>query len=169
MIEWRRCEVPGDLAGFIPVYGGSRGNDLWLYEKYKKGAGVMGVDIRELLPKDTEGRLRIIQETVPGRQITLAHVITSPKPIVYRKLGLNPDIDFERSAIGIITVTPSESAVIGADIAIKSGDVYLGFVDRFSGTLILTGRISSVESALQAVIHYFQNELGYATCPLTKK
>ena len=99
------------------------------------------MDIKELLPKDTEGRLRIIQETVPGRQITLAHVITSPKPIVYRKLGLNPDIDFDRSAIGIITVTPSESAVIGADIAIKSGDVYLGFVDRFSGTLILTGRI----------------------------
>ena len=46
------------------------------------------MDIKELLPKDTEGRLRIIQETVPGRQITLAHVITSPKPIVYRKLGL---------------------------------------------------------------------------------
>ena len=73
------------------------------------------MDIKELLPKDTEGRLRIIQETVPGRQITLAHVITSPKPIVYRKLGLNPDIDFDRSAIGIITVTPSESAVIGAE------------------------------------------------------
>ena len=54
------------------------------------------MDIKELLPKDTEGRLRIIQETVPGRQITLAHVITSPKPIVYRKLGLNPDIDFDR-------------------------------------------------------------------------
>ena len=90
------------------------------------------MDIKELLPKDTEGRLRIIQETVPGRQITLAHVITSPKPIVYRKLGLNPDIDFDRSAIGIITVTPSESAV-------------------------------------KAVIHYFQNDLGYATCPVTKK
>ena len=116
------------------------------------------MDIKELLPKDTEGRLRIIQETVPGRQITLAHVITSPKPIVYRKLGLNPDIDFERSAIGIIT-----------DIAIKSGDVYLGFVDRFSGTLILTGRISAVESAVKAVIHYFQTDLGYATCPVTKK
>ena len=98
------------------------------------------MDIKELLPKDTEGRLRIIQETVPGRQITLAHVITSPKPIVYRKLGLNPDIDFD-----------------------------LGFVDRFSGTLILTGRISAVESAVKAVIHYFQNDLGYATCPVTKK
>ena len=95
---------------------------------------------------------------MPGRQITLAHVITSPKPIVYRKLGLNPDIDFDRSAIGIITVTPSESAVIGADIAIKSGDVYLGFVDRFSGTLILTGRISASRfylSILPLIVGYF--------------
>ena len=128
------------------------------------------MDIKELLPKDTEGRLRIIQETVPGRQITLAHVITSPKPIVYRKLGLNPDIDFDRSAIGIITVTPSESAVIGADIAIKSGDVYLGFVDRFSGTLISDRTYFLQQNLLfKAVIHYFQNDLGYATCPVTKK
>ena len=87
------------------------------------------MDIKELLPKDTEGRLRIIQETVPGRQITLAHVITSPKPIVYRKLGLNPDIDFDRSAIGIITVTPSESAVIGADIAMNEMEAVFFFRD----------------------------------------
>ena len=86
------------------------------------------MDIKELLPKDTEGRLRIIQETVPGRQITLAHVITSPKPIVYRKLGLNPDIDFDRSAIGIITVTPSESAVIGAQNAIQRRLVSTGIL-----------------------------------------
>ena len=117
------------------------------------------MDIKELLPKDTEGRLRIIQETVPGRQITLAHVITSPKPIVYRKLGLNPDIDFDRSAIGIITVTPSESAVIGADIAIKSGDVYLGFVDRFSGTLIVTGTVSETEAALKAILDYVEEKM----------
>ena len=126
------------------------------------------MDIKELLPKDTEGRLRIIQETVPGRQITLAHVITSPKPIVYRKLGLNPDIDFDRSAIGIITVTPSESAVIGADIAIKSGDVYLGFVDRFSGTLIVTGTVSEVEAALSALMDYAENILGFTCCKITK-
>ena len=126
------------------------------------------MDIKELLPKDTEGRLRIIQETVPGRQITLAHVITSPKPIVYRKLGLNPDIDFDRSAIGIITVTPSESAVIGADIAIKSGDVYLGFVDRFSGTLIVTGTVSETEAALKAILDYVEEKMGFTVCNMTR-
>ena len=51
----------------------------------------------------------------------------------------------------------------------KAAAIDLGFVDRFSGTLILTGRISAVESAVKAVIHYFQNDLGYATCPVTKK
>ena len=52
-----------------------------------------------------EGLLRIIQESVPGREVTLAHVIASPKPIVYRKLGLNPNIDFDKAAIGIIKMT----------------------------------------------------------------
>lgn len=127
------------------------------------------MDIRDLLPEDAEGRLRIIQETVPGKQITLAHVVSSPKPIVYRKLGLNPNIDFERAAIGIITMTPSESAIIASDIAIKTADVYLGFVDRFSGTLIITGRIASVEASLQAILQYFKVELGFAICKITKR
>lgn len=127
------------------------------------------MDIRDLLPEDAEGRLRIIQETVPGKQITLAHVVSSPKPIVYRKLGLNPNIDFERAAIGIITMTPSESAIIASDIAIKTADVYLGFVDRFSGTLIITGRIASVEASLQAILQYFKRELGFAVCKITKR
>lgn len=127
------------------------------------------MDIRDLLPEDAEGRLRIIQETVPGKQITLAHVVSSPKPIVYRKLGLNPNIDFERAAIGIITMTPSESAIIASDIAIKTADVYLGFVDRFSGTLIITGRIASVEASLQAILQYFKREVGFAICKITKR
>ena len=37
----------------------------------------MGVDIKDLLPSDDEGRLRIIQEQVPGNQISLAHIIKS--------------------------------------------------------------------------------------------
>ena len=77
------------------------------------------MDIKDLLPKDTEGRLRIIQELVPGKQITLAHIIGGPRPVVYKKLGLNPDIDYDSSAIGIINMSPPESAVIAGDIAIK--------------------------------------------------
>ena len=98
----------------------------------------------DLLTKDPTEPLRIIQETVPGKQISLAHIIGGPKPIVYRKLGLNPDIDYDRSAIGILNITPPESAVIAADIAVKAGDIDLGFVDRFSGSLIITGDRKSV-------------------------
>ena len=98
-------------------------------------------DLQQMLPtdpQDAEGKMRIIQELVPGKQITLAHVIGGPRPIVYKKLGLNPDVDYGNSAIGILNMSPPESAVIASDISIKTGDVYLGFVDRFSGTLIIT-------------------------------
>ena len=126
-------------------------------------------DINDLFPHAEDGRLRIIQEHVPGKQITLAHIIGSPRPIVYKKLGLNPDIDYGSSAIGIITVSPPESAVIASDISVKSGDVYLGFVDRFSGSLIITGRLSEVETAINEIVTYFRDDLGYACCDVTRR
>ena len=112
--------------------------------------------------------MRIIQELVPGKQITLAHVIASPDPIMYQKLGLNPDIDFTGSAIGILTVSPAETAIIAADIATKSGNIDLSFVDRFSGTLIITGLISDVESALKAICDYAEERLGFSVCELSR-
>lgn len=36
-----------------------------------------------------QDKARIIQEYVPGKQITIAHVIANPKPEVYKKLGLD--------------------------------------------------------------------------------
>ena len=79
-------------------------------------------------------QIRIVQETVAGKEITFAHVMGGPAPIIYQKLGLNPQVDYRSSAIGIMNMTPSESAVIASDIAVKSGNVYLGFADRFTGT-----------------------------------
>ena len=38
-------------------------------------------------------KLRIIQELVPGRQVTLAHLIANPDPVLYQKLGLDPSVD----------------------------------------------------------------------------
>lgn len=117
---------------------------------------------------DSEQKLRIIQELVPGRQITLAHIIANPRPVLYQKLGLNPDIDYRGAAIGILTMTPSEMAIIGSDIATKSSSAELGFVDRFSGTLILTGDISSIESSLKAILDYSKSTLGFSVCPITR-
>ena len=68
-----------------------------------------------------------------------------------------------------MNLTPPESAVIASDIAVKSGNVYLGFADRFSGTLIITGEIAEVTTAIQEIVDYFQNTLGYVTCPITKR
>ena len=115
-----------------------------------------------------QNNMRLVQETVPGKQITLAHIIANPDPVIYRKLGLDPKLDYSKAAIGIVTVTPSETSIICADIAIKSSGVDLSFVDRFSGTLIVTGRISEVESALRALRDYCRDTLGFTVCEITK-
>ena len=117
---------------------------------------------------DIKDKMRIIQELVPGKQITLAHIIASPDDILYQKLGLNPEIEYHRESIGIITMSPAETAVIAADIAMKSSSIDLGFVDRFSGTLIVTGRVSDVESSLRAITEYFESNLGFTICNITR-
>lgn len=116
-----------------------------------------------------EEQIRIVQETVAGKEITFAHVMGGPAPIIYQKLGLNPQLDYSSSAIGIMNMTPPESAVIASDIAVKSGDIYLGFADRFTGTLIITGEISDVMSAMTEIVDFFRDSLGYVVCNITKK
>ncbi len=115
-----------------------------------------------------ENKQRIIQEIVPGKQITLAHIIAKPDEILYRKLGLNPEIDYSKAAIGVVTMSPAEYAIIAADIALKKSGSELGFVDRFSGTLIITGTVSEVEEAVGAVCDYAQEKLGFSVCEITK-
>ena len=65
---------------------------------------------------------RIIQEFVPGKQVTLAHVIANPEPELFKKLGV---IGEYTGAIGILTITPGEGAIIGADVASKAANVKL--------------------------------------------
>ena len=113
-------------------------------------------------------KMRIIQEIVPGRQVTLAHIIANPDEVLYQKLGLDPRVDYKGTAIGILTVSPAETAIITADIAIKSSGAELGFVDRFSGTLIITGTVSQVEAAFNDIKDYVENKLGFTVCPITK-
>ncbi len=112
-------------------------------------------------------KARIIQEIVPGKQITLSHIIANPDNILYYKLGLDPDEEHS-GAIGILTLSPSETAIIAGDIAMKASGVTLGFVDRFSGTVIVTGTVSEVETALIAVNEYAKEKLGFDVCELTR-
>ena len=125
------------------------------------------MNINEIISDKTD-KLRIVQELVPGKQITLAHIIAAPDKVVYQKLGLNPDIDYNKAAIGILTVSPAETAVIAADIALKTSNVELGFVDRFSGTLIVTGMVSDTQAAIEAVVKYIRDTLGFSVCEVTR-
>lgn len=115
-----------------------------------------------------QDKMRIVQELVPGKQITLAHIIANPDPVLYQKLGLDPAVDYHKAAIGIVTMSPSETAIIAGDIALKASGVILGFVDRFSGTLIVTGSVAEVEAALRALVDYAQQTLGFTICPVTR-
>lgn len=113
-------------------------------------------------------KMRIVQELVPGRQITLAHIIANPDELLYRKLGLDPAVDHTKSAIGVLTISPHETAIIAADIAMKASSADLGFVDRFSGTLILTGTVSAVEASFEAIADYVRDKLGFTVCRVTR-
>jgi ethanolamine utilization protein EutS len=111
---------------------------------------------------------RIVQELVPGKEITIAHLIASPDIILYEKLGLDPRVEHSKSAIGVLTISPAETAIIAADIATKAAGIELGFVDRFSGTLIVTGTISEVEASIRAVLDYVRDKMGFSVCEITR-
>lgn len=113
-----------------------------------------------------EDKLRIIQEFVPGKQITIAHVIANPENSLFTKVGLEEGN--ERSAIGIVTMTPSDTAIIASDIAMKTSGVALGSVDRVNGTLIVTGSVSEVEEALAAIVEFAEKKLGFSVCEITR-
>lgn len=117
---------------------------------------------------DDREKRRIVQELVPGKQITLAHIIASPDPVLYEKLGLDPSVDYARAAIGILTVSPAETAIIMADVAMKAAAIDLGFVDRFSGSLIISGTVSEVEASEQAILDYVRDVLHYTVCEITR-
>ena len=106
---------------------------------------------------------RIIQESVPGKQVTISHVIASPMPDIYERLGID-----DQGAIGILTLTPYETAIIAADIATKMANVEIGFLDRFTGSVVITGDVQSVETALNAVNDTLESILGFEVACVTK-
>ena len=122
----------------------------------------------EVTLPSNEGKMRIVQELVPGKQVTLAHIIASPDEIVYKKLGLNPALDYSKAAIGILSMSPAEISVIAGDMAVKTANIDLGFIDRFSGTLIFTGRVAEVEEAVRVICEYLSRELGFTICKVTR-
>lgn len=115
-----------------------------------------------LTDKNSE-KNRVIQEYVPGKQVTLAHLIAHPDPEIYAKLGVSG-----AGAIGILTLTPGETAIIAADLATKAAHVSIGFLDRFTGSLVILGDVAGVETALIQVNEVLQETLGFAGASVTK-
>lgn len=112
-----------------------------------------------------EEKQRVIQEYVPGKQVTLAHIIANPTEEIYRKLGL---VIEKKGAIGILTITPSEASIIAADVATKSANIELGFVDRFSGSVVFSGDVGAVEAALNEVLLVLGNLLKFSFTTITR-
>ncbi len=106
---------------------------------------------------------RVIQESVPGKQITIAHIIASPMSDIYERLGID-----EKGAIGILTLSPYETAIIAADVATKSSNVEIGFLDRFTGSVVINGDVQSVETALGAVNDTLRDMLGFTPAHITR-
>lgn len=114
---------------------------------------------------ENEQKQRVVQEYVPGKQVTLAHIIANPSDDIFKKLGL---ILESKDAIGILTITPSEASIIAADVATKASGVSLGFIDRFSGSVVFAGDVSSVESALNEVLEVLGNLLNFTSTVITR-
>ena len=117
-------------------------------------------------------RLRMTRVRVPGKEVCLAHVLSPSETCIYQNLALHIGVhegeDHTGESIGLIRFTPWEVVVAAADIAVKSADVQVGFMDRFCGSLILTGGLSQVQTAVEEVVRFFGEELGFRTCEVHK-
>ena len=112
-----------------------------------------------------EEKQRIIQEFVPGKQVTLAHLIANPESSLYKKLGV---IGEYSGALGIMTITPGEGAIIAADTAAKAASVEVVFVDRFNGSLVIDGDVASVEAALREAMGVLEAVLRFTPTGVTR-
>lgn len=117
-------------------------------------------------------RLRMTRMRVPGKEVCLAHIISSSHTCVYQNLGLHIGVhegeDHTGESIGLIRFTPWEAVVVAADVAMKSADVQIGFMDRFCGSLIITGGLSEVQTAVEEVVRFFREMLDFQTCEIHK-
>lgn len=115
-------------------------------------------------------KLRMTRVRVPGKEVCLAHILNPSESRIYQNLGLHIGThegeDHTGESIGLIRFTPWEAVVVAADVAVKSADVQIGFMDRFCGTLIILGGFSEVQAAVEEVVRFFGKELGFRTCEI---
>ncbi len=117
-------------------------------------------------------KLRMTRVRVPGKEVCLAHIISPSDKCIYHNLALHIGVhegeDHTGESIGMIRFTPWESVVVAADVAIKSANVQVCFMDRFCGSLILSGKLADVQISVESVVRFFKEELGFAVCEIHK-
>ena len=116
-------------------------------------------------------RLRMTRLRVPAKEVCLAHVLNPSEECIYHNLALHIGVhegeDHTGEALGLIRFTPWEAVVVAADVAVKSADVQLCFMDRFCGSLIVSGKLTEVQTAVESVVEYF-GEIGFGTYKIHK-
>lgn len=116
-------------------------------------------------------RLRMTRLRVPAKEVCLAHILNPSEERIYHNLALHIGVhegeDHTGEALGLIRFTPWEAVVVAADVAVKSADVQLMFMDRFCGSLIVSGKLTEVQTAVESVVEYF-GEIGFGTCKIHK-
>mgnify|MGYP002511933286 FL=1 len=117
-------------------------------------------------------KLRMTRVRVPGKEVCMAHIINPTDTCIYQNLALHIGVhegeDHTGETLGLIRFTPWESVVVAADIASKSADIQVCFMDRFCGALIISGKLADVQAAVESVVQFFGEELGFAVCKIHK-
>ena len=88
-------------------------------------------------------KLRMTRVRVPGKEVCLAHVINPSDARIYQNLALH---------IGVHEGEDHTGESIG--------------MDRFCGSLILTGGLAEVQTAVEEVVRFFDQVLGFKTCEI---
>lgn len=117
-------------------------------------------------------KLRMTRVRVPGKEVCMAHVLSPSEPCIYQNLALHIGVhegeDHTGEALGLMRFTPWESVVVAADVAMKSANVQICFMDRFCGSLIISGRLSDVQTSVESVVKFFDEELDFSVCKVHK-
>lgn len=99
--------------------------------------------------------VQIISEEVSGKNINLCHIISNPDMRVTEKLAIDV------TPLAIVSVSPGEAAIVAADFLSKYADLEVVFIDRYLGTVLVTGLVSALETACTGVINFLHGELAF--------
>ena len=106
--------------------------------------------------------VQMICEEVSGKCINLCHIISNPDARVAQKLAIDV------SPLAILSVSPGEAAIVAADYFSKSADLEVIFIDRYLGTVLVTGQISALEAACTKVVRLLGQNLAFEEAVLTR-